>query len=1022
MRLRSAIAFIAALLAMQGAHAQSITIGAGPVLGQDHDFPPNVFNQEFQDWTAADVRYVHPVSSTSPRYNVFDGNDDGRDIMAFYSRMDTTNFYMRADFFDLAAGSENSMNIYVAIDCGAGGNAGLPDGVSCNWDRSWDLCLAVYAPGTIGGTNYNYYRATGGTFNGVDYLGSYWNATLDSVEFGVSRQSLVNAGWDGSSPVHMTVYTTKDFFDVPAASDLLDCIPDHDRGFSDGTVNGSINSATPFTGRAKWASIAHGNQSVNQGDDTRVHIFDPSNAFKTGFIRALDTHEIFNVPINLHLSGSLIVASLWAEANPAGNPATTETPLSDGPDFLARVGQFIDANQSTTPGALIGGVTAEHIMPYFEGAVNVKSMQLFNELMFETWGLTTAEVPVMHTPERVIRSRPTGGSPLTGFTFPDILAGGYLATYLDEVTHYHWWFDSGNTTWTGQGGTDVSPNEHKIQLVNGVYCFLINDREDQSKFGNDDGGAMKDTRFTLTEKARHADQAQLTLVFDDWEAMAGKSFDVGSGSPVANNNQDQYQNTVRWLANHQWIEIVTLNEILDRATDTGHAQYNAAWVVDRGVRTDLTTQTYEWLKRASELSYHYWYYNSDIEAGGSPTGNEQNFFNLVPVITGEQGDYHRRMPSTIPTDSADANAKDLAAGSLFIPSGKIHGDLNTPGTLMADTWASITSAPNNRARRLAEWTFVNMIYETAWHEEQAGSYSNTTFQNPFPSPDGSWDGLNTWALRLHNHIRKAHTLAIAAQWAEEVRTATQGATTVVQSVDVDFDGENEYVLKNDKVWAVFERYGGRMTYAFVYDTAVNDAYCVIGSAIANPSEPGEEERVGTGANRCSAFKEMNSAGGAVLADAAQTSITPLGNGFQFVITAGATTITKTISLASGSNGFDATYNVSGLNSGGGGTRLYTRFGVSPNNLDLILHGPANLTTSSTSTTRGVANSAGGSVVIENTSGGAVLFNDTPADAGWDLRNLAQSHALELSGPDNSTYTFTLRLVGSGTAVNAWDLY
>ena len=51
------------------------------------------------------------------------------------------------------------------------------------------------------------------------------------------------------------------------------------------------------------------------------------------------------------------------------------------------------------------------------------------------------------------------------------------------------------------------------------------------------------------------DQAQLTLVFDDWEALAGKSFDPGRGQPVENNNQWQYQQTMRWAANHQWIEV-----------------------------------------------------------------------------------------------------------------------------------------------------------------------------------------------------------------------------------------------------------------------------------------------------------------------------------------------------------------------------------------------------------------------------------------------------------------------------------
>ena len=33
----------------------------------------------------------------------------------------------------------------------------------------------------------------------------------------------------------------------------------------------------------------------------------------------------------------------------------------------------------------------------------------------------------------------------------DILTGGYAATYLDEVTHLHWWFypnEQNNPSWT----------------------------------------------------------------------------------------------------------------------------------------------------------------------------------------------------------------------------------------------------------------------------------------------------------------------------------------------------------------------------------------------------------------------------------------------------------------------------------------------------------------------------------------------------------------------------------------------
>ena len=855
-----------------------ITIGQGPEIGRDHDYPVNIFYEEFQDWKATDLRALDPASGADSIYKFNDGFDDSRDLVAFYSRIENGNLFMRADFYDLAMGAENgNLDLYVAIDCAAGGQSYMPDftNVSVDPSHNWELCLALYRGGSASGSDYKLYKSDW-SLASQGILGSYWNSQLDAVEFGIPLQALYDAGWNqGTNPVlYFTVMTTAERETQANKSKATDTFFDADRGWADGVINGAIASNST-AGKAKWATIAHGNQSINKNSDTRIHIFDPTNSFKTGFIRTLDTHEIFNVPINLHLSGSLIIACRWAVANPQGDPATAETPLSDGPAFLQRVGQFVDSDQTKTPGALVGGVLAEHIMPYYEGPVNELSLNLFDEVIQREWGLTAKDIEVMHVPERVIRSQPTNISPLDGLTFQNIKNTEYKATYLDEITHYHWWFDSSNTTWTGyprgSGAADVSVNEHKIHKINGVYCFLINDREDQAKFGNQDGGAILDTRYTLLEKARHADQAQLTLVFDDWEALAGKSFDPVQGVSNANNNERQYQNTVRWLANHPWIEIVTMQEILHRATlgpgsPNPHPQYDAAWAVDHGIQNNLSTQTYEWLKHATELSYHNWYYNEN--AGYA--GNEQNFFNLVPVLSGAQGDYFTRNRrgeiGSRPTSDAQANQIDAAAGAIFLPNGKKHGDLNTPGTLMRDAWDAIASAPVNDARRAGQYVYCNMIYETAWHEEDQNDYYNSAYQNPFPSGDSSWDGVNTWALKLQNHVRKAWVFAKAAQWAEDVSQGEVSSAQVIQSADLDDDGENEFVVSNNRIWCAFEPFGGRCIQAFAYDAQKGQPISVLGVLPANPPAPGEEEYTGTSTTRCSAFKEMNWVGSRALCD------------------------------------------------------------------------------------------------------------------------------------------------------------
>ena len=967
-------------------HAQ-ITIGAGPWIGTDT--AGNAYYEEFQDWVHADCRALDGAgTSVGGRYNFNDGFDNSRDLIAFYSREEGPNVYFRADLYDLALGAENgSLDIYVAIDCAIGGQVWMPDFTDVQVEYPWEVCIKLYDSVNHGVIDQNW-NTIGG------FLGAHYHSAIDAVEFGVSRQTLIDEGWDGSSVMYFTVMTVRDGSNFGpgeigdgSVSDAADTFYDDGRGFDDGVIHGAIPS-NATVGRAKYASIAHGNQSINQAADLRVHIFDPPTVNKTGFVRTLDTHEIFNVPLNIHMSGSLIVASRWAEAPTPGD-------LSDGPAFLARVADFVDADQNDgRPGSLIGGVFAEHIMPYFEGPANAASIAHFNDLALNQFGLTPADMRIMHTPERVIRSNSTGLAPLDGHTFEDIEASPYIATYLDEVTHFHWWFDAAETRWSGAGGSYDAPAHHKIHKINGVYCFLINDREDQAKFGPQDGGMHLDTRFALVDKASQGDQAQLTLVFDDWEALAGKSFEPGAGQSNENNNQMQYQQTIRWAANHPWIEIVNLADVLDRAVNTGNPQYDAGWVVDQGYRFDLGIQTYEWLKHAAENAYHYWYYNENAGFGG----NEQSFYDLVPVLLGDQGDYHRRFPGAEPTSDAGANAKDLADGSVFLPSGKPHGDLNAPGTLMHDAWAAIAAAPANALRDLAEIAFVNLIYETAWHEEDdgsSGSYQGTQYGDPWPHPDTTWDGVNTWALRLQNHVRSVGVIADAAAWFDDVANGLIDPNTVVEAIDLDQDGQHEYLLSNNRVYACFERWGGRLVQGFAIDeSGAPRPIQVLGAPLTNPSEPGEEERIGPGANRCSTFKDMSSA----YVDA-EYAVTLGAASLQFTSPDGM--IVKTITLPHGSATFRAAY------ANTTGAPLYVRVGASPNVADMISSGRANLSTTSTAAHVTLRNSAGGLVRVFT---GSASLNPAPADAGHENRNLALTEQIEVFG--GAAFDFRVQ-IGTG---------
>jgi len=962
-RLAALTAFIGGLGA---GSVSAITIGPGPSIGIDKR--GTVWYQEFQDWTYNDLRAL----DTNADVTNWDGNNTSRDLVAFYSRDEGTNYFFRVDLFDLGFQIENGgLDLYVLIDCVNGGRTSFPDSVRCNVDPShpWDIAVKVYD------TVYRFVEDSSGATLTTNFP-TYWRSDLDAVEFSIPRSLLTGKGWNGSSPVYFQVAAGKDF-----SNQVADAIGNFTPATP--TANGSLTGAIASTntaGRAKYAIIAHANQSVAPQSGTQGHIYtdrsDLIPSLHPGFIRLLDSAEMFNTPVNLHISGTLMMSFLWAKQN----PAETGYPDRDGPTFMQRCKDFV----TTGPGSLIGGVLAEHIMPYFEGDVNRKSIEQNSQLIEHYFGLTEDDMKVMHVPERVIRSQTnhahvSASGPLTGKTFEDIEQSGFTATYLDEVTHLHWWFYPNETNnpgwddnncgrWAGGQGNDEEPYHHKVHKINGVYTFMINDREDQSKFGNDDGGMALDTRYTLLQKARSADSSQITIVFDDWEALAGNSF----ASPIPNNNADQFHTTLRWAANKPWIEIKNLKDVLDWAVN------DPSWVIDQGYRYDLSSQTYEWLKRASEQTYDNWYYGSVLE---------ENFF-----------------------------ARTAAVHNGWSPGGmKKYGDMNTPGTLIRDSWDTIQQITSPYLKMISEWSYSAMIYETAWHDEDANpdQYKSRNYQVDFNRSmaqgncdnsvaDTTYDPISGWAVRLHGHVRDMGVMKAASDWVENVKSGAQGPQTTVYAADIDDDQLHEYILCNDKVFLCIERWGARVIKAFVYDPFMNggDARMVVGVPVSNPPEESENE--GASNNRTSVFKDHWSTGqesnGYIDMDFANVNPVAGADSWEFV--SADHRIRKRIQLPAGRDVATAHYSVS--NSVG---TLYVRNGLGPNQLDIMFNGTDNLVRKSDASFRGLMNNQGGEtymVLGKNSGFSTTNMNVSIFQAGWDNRELPMIEQFELSNIGNAT--------------------
>ena len=736
-------------------------------------------------------------------------------------------------------------------------------------------------------------------------------------------------------------------------------------------LNGGTSS-TAQAGVVYYASIAHGNQSVNKAGDIGAHIYDPQAntgiGGGTGFLRTLDSHEIFGVPLNIHPSGTLTIACDWARtAGGASDP-------QDGPSFLARVRDFVDADQASRPGSLIGGVLAEHIMPYFEGPVNAASLALTDSLNQVVYGVSAAQAKVMHVPERVIRSQDTGLSPLDGRT---------VRGHRRQPLRRH-----------------LSRRGHPPALV------VLPRRELHAGPGLPAQGAPRQRRLLLHDQrprgpgqvrqprrrhaARHALQPAAEGALRELERdRRGVRRLGGAGRQVVRpgaGRERAEQQPEPVPQHHPLARQPPLGAHLEPEGPAGAGRGRpVAFVVDHGMRYDLSVQTYEWLKHASEDSYHYWYYDSNA---GYP-GNEQSFYDLVPVITGEQGDYHAR---------GETPAQDGPP----LPSGMKHGDLNTPRHAHVRGLAGAAGAPAGRLRDLGVASYLAMIYETAWHEEDAGRLLRLEL-------------LRRLAVPGRHLGRREHLGAAAAEpraWRRPVRrrgaVGGQRAHRPARrrhrhaAVDLDWDGEAEYVIRNATGFAVFERYGARCVLACACDATGATGRGHRRRADHEPLAPGEEEYTGASANRCSAFKEMN---GGLYSDAVYTAVA-VTNGWRFTSPDGL--VRKTMTMSPYSRTLEAAYveTVSGP--------LYVRLGLSPNPLDLMLHGQSHLAGWFPSANEyKLTNTSGrGAAVVEWPAG--VTFNPAPSWSGSDRRNLALTEEVELSG--DGSFELELRLLADTTGV------
>ena len=576
--------------------------------------------KEFTDWTADDLIVLDEQDGEGSNngggdvYHANDGFDSSRDLVAFYAHDggDTAaggdgNFYFRVDMADLKPLAEDGfLDIYVAVNVGnpGTGERNLPDDVDTLTTMGWQAVVACYS-GNNGRVYVDANAAVNTTTIGQSFTGTgvvardqttangfkkaYYNSELDCVEFSISRQALRDAGWNGldAGDLIYQVFTTKDGTtnspvgagDLGGRTDIRDTIYDDylasDYYADQAAISGAGSQLQSYFGRkvsndrgrsAKVITLIHGSQAIQPGSSVQTLI---NNSASGGYYRPLDVHQAYGVPLSMHLTPTLASSLQWAAVDPL-----SPRQYRDGPALNARIHSLADAGTVS----LLGSTFADHIIGYFPDAFNASSVSLASEYLTNFYGSHVSS-QVFWNPERVA----DGGL----FTKVSTLGFGY--TFIDQQRHVVKWF--GRQSALGDDG-------YRINSINGVKNFVINDNLAGALYSNDDHGLPVSLRKLLLRKARSSTQDQVVVLFANWEDFADKA------------KADAYDANIRWLASHPWVRIVTPDQIASGQVDLSVPPDGSGdtWgTVNRGTGLTLAKVQHDFVDHATQEGYDNWY-------------------------------------------------------------------------------------------------------------------------------------------------------------------------------------------------------------------------------------------------------------------------------------------------------------------------------------------------------------------------------------------------------------------------------
>ncbi len=354
-------------------------------------------------------------------------------------------------------------------------------------------------------------------------------------------------------------------------------------------------------GTAKIAFLHHGNQHFS---DNGNYALRPGDYGYNGnsYHRILDTHEYYNCPVDIHISGT----------------------LTQSFTFLQNDRGLIQRLKNSSFVYITGGTYAEHIMPYVDSVINRFSLRYAKTVYSEVLnGNGWIDYPdVLWIPERVFKSES-----MMPYSLVKILneeygkfdsQGRYLAPciVLDDNVH----------SWYAHSYPDGTPcnNSRKVHIMydtqgNYVYVVFIQRTARDQMVWNDISNPSNPLHQMLASLSNDPDQEQIVLYGDDWEKAAGVAgWDFGHpGVPATS-----YDSNIRFIKNQNWVQPVHIAEVVKW------------WGVDKLFDADplndpptinIHYATYQELHDWTGGSYDNWYNNfKNSQAWGCAGGPDLN--------------------------------------------------------------------------------------------------------------------------------------------------------------------------------------------------------------------------------------------------------------------------------------------------------------------------------------------------------------------------------------------------------------